>query len=279
MKTTRIDREKFIQLYNDGVSYDELAATFGVSDRYARVFRDRLGLPRRRPGENRREVPEDFAKVVDQMGLSKARTHFCASWATVARWAKQLGIERTRHSCNKNRGTKVVEVPADWHKVAPTLYKTQLMTHYGISYLMVRRLLDITGVKSRPTAHDLVLAGQPRKIRAKTKVKTPRRKGTGFFALQRLGTALPSNDNVDIYGQAANYLRRHYQNIFRCDIKLYINQSTTYGDEHDVPNKGRDHYFVAGVGIVHKDELLTMAVKRGFVTQDNEVDLAQMEIA
>lgn len=272
MKISKVDHAAFIRAYADGLSYEALGEKFGITDRYARVLRDRLDLARRRTTETRRAAPEDFTDVVKNIGLSKARRHFGASWATVSRWCDEVGLERVRHKPGAERPKKMIEPPADWYERAPTMYKRQLVEHYGLSYLMVDRLLAATGLKSRPTVHEL--AAQRPKMSSMRGVRSAQ------FHLRQLGPSIAGNDNVDIYGQAARYLRGFFPNVFRCSIKLYINKSTTFGDENGLPNSGRDHFFVAGVGAVHKDELIQMAVKRGFIVQDSgqPVDTAK-EIA
>lgn len=265
MKTSRVDKAAFIRAYSDGLSYEELGAKFGVTDRYARVLRDRLDLARRRTPETRRTAPAEFTEVVKRIGLSKARRHFSASWATISRWCDEVGMERARHKPGGERPKKMIEPPADWHERAPTMYKRELVEHYGLSYLMVDRLLAATGLKSRPTPHELA-AQRPRQPKgASIRGITGR-----IFGMRQLLPSIAGNDNVDIYGQAARFLRGFFPNVFRCSIKLYINKSTTFGDENGLPNSGRDHFFVAGIGTVHKDELIQIAIKRGFIMQDNE---------
>lgn len=273
MKISRVDKPAFIRAYADGLSYDELGKQFGVTSRYARVLRDRLGLGHRRTDDTRRPVPEGFTDVVNSIGVSKARRHFGASWATVSRWCDEIGMERARHKPDVDRPKKMIEPPADWYERAPTMYKYQLVQHYGLSYLMVDRLLAATGVKTRPTVHELA-AQRPKQAKS-TSLRGVR---GSAFGMRQLVPNIAGNDNVDIYGQAARFLRTFFPNVFRCSIKLYINKSTTFGDENGLPNSGRDHFFVAGIGTVHKDDLIKMATKRGFVIQDNDVDLVE-EIA
>lgn len=267
MKKIGVDREAFIQAYNDGHSYDKLAEMFDVSDRYARQLRDRLNLPKRCPGDRMRGAPAGFVEFVNQNGMSAARNHFTAGWATLDRWAQETGLERRRKKPERTQPLKVPEVPANWHELAPTMFKYQLVDHYGISWLMLERLLALTGTRTRPTVHELAKA-KPKPVKAP---KQRGRRHSGIFHLQNLQTGFGANDNTDVYGLAAQYLRRWYSNVYRCDIKLYINKSTTFGDENSLPNKGRDHYFVAGLGIITKSELMSLAVKRGFTLMDHEI--------
>jgi hypothetical protein len=66
------------------------------------------------------------------------------------------------------------------------------------------------------------------------------------------------------HDRAASHLRRYYSNVHRCDIKVYENQSITWGFLHEVPNGGRGYYFVDGKGVLKQDEMLALAREHGF---------------
>lgn len=263
MTTNRVQKETFVELYNAGLSYAQLAKELGISERYARVLRDRLKLPLRAAGTVTRDMPADFAEVAAKIGVSRTRKHYKASWKTVYRWASEAGLAGKRHKPHKPRQKKVLEIPEDWDQVAPTLYRYQLATHYGISLLMVKRLIEETGVSSRLTVHDLkkINGAAPRH---KIGVGEAKPRGLRNPMRNKPAPGWAVNDNVDIYGLAAKHLRRFYPNVHRADILMYVNKKTTWGFVHGVPNGGRGQYFVAGVGVVTNERLLEMARERGF---------------
>ena len=273
MKKSRVDRERFRAAYEQGKSWLELAEEFGITDRYARVLRDRMKLPLRNvPGETR-PVPEDFVAVVEKIGISKARKHFTASWETVAKWADMIGMERKHHKPGARPwgdGSRI-KVPEDFAELAPTMFKKELARHYNCSVNRIRRICEMTGLKTKPTVHDLAKINGPKR---RGKTGNPRGRNVGGFKLTNLSSPIPSNDNFDKYGQAARFLRRTFTNVFRCDIKLYENRPATFGDERDppLPKGGAEHYFVAGLGVVHRENLLSIAEQKGFVPDTFEAD-------
>lgn len=62
---------------------------------------------------------------------------------------------------------------------------------------------------------------------------------------------------------AADYLRKYYSSVFRCDIKMYENKPGTWGDRHGLDDHGKNQYFVAGKGTMWIDELVELAQRHG----------------
>lgn len=66
---------------------------------------------------------------------------------------------------------------------------------------------------------------------------------------------------------AAQYLRRHYPNVFPCSILITEyggeNKRTpqTWGDQHGLPEGGKGHYYVENVGVITNSALLELARK------------------
>lgn len=72
-------------------------------------------------------------------------------------------------------------------------------------------------------------------------------------------TPLPPHDDADL---AANYLRRFYTNVFRCDIPF--SRSKTWGFMHGVPNGGRGYYHVDRIGVLANSDVIELAKKKGW---------------
>jgi len=64
--------------------------------------------------------------------------------------------------------------------------------------------------------------------------------------------------NLDL---AADHLRRFYSNVHSCSIRMTLGK--TWGEYHNLPNKGRGLYYVEGVGVVTNEGMLRLARKHG----------------
>lgn len=274
MKGTRVssktvDQNEFRKLYLEGMSYEDLSSHFRITIRYARVLRDRLGLPKRNVGIPQRATPSDFAEFVEAHGIAKAQSHFRAGWGTVYRWCDELGIPRTRRKPTKTRPKYTVETPDDWAEVAPTMYKNQLTKHYGISMLQVTRLIEKTGIRAKLTVHELAaMNGRKAKAAGRGRDKHQSVKWLHWRA------RAPSQPQRDVYDLAAGFLRRTFSNVFRCDILLYEGKRTTWGDEHGLPHHGRYHYCVGKLGPLERDNMLSVAEQRGFTVDPITLQVA-----
>jgi hypothetical protein len=152
-----------------------------------------------------------------------------ASVPTIQRWLQATNLtERVTHP----------SVPPSWHDVAPTKNKTELATHYCVSMKTVNKWIAETGIKAKPKKR--LFLSRPEQ-RERTKLK-----------------CAGSEDCA----AAADYLRRIYSNVHRCDI--YLTTQRTWGQVLGLPNKGRGQYFVHSVGVITNDQLLTLARKHGF---------------
>ncbi len=65
--------------------------------------------------------------------------------------------------------------------------------------------------------------------------------------------------------RAANILRRHFPNVFRCDLRISERGKDTYGSIRGLPDNGSRHWFIGKVGIVEHDMMIAKARELGFV--------------
>lgn len=254
----KVDAEKFREAYLRGDNYIKLCEDFGITEREARKTAWSLGLPSRRPSRIRRLSPPDFVEVVNQIGITKARSHFNVAWDTIYRWCSELNIKPPARRPTKTRPPKVIEAPADWAEVAPTKYKVELSAHYGISSRMVDRLIETTGIRSRKTVHELARE-KPAKDKGRGTTSLYWR-GARHYQTFRYTTELPRSTPQ----QAAQFLRRKYANVHRADIILKEGSSKTWGDLRGVPNHGKGFYYVHPIGVISELDLVMLAVNHGF---------------
>lgn len=250
-----VDPEKFREAYQRGDSYLTLCQDFGISERQARKVAWSLGLSRR-PSRLRRVAPPEFAEVVNQIGITKARDHFNVAWDTIYRWCGELNIKPPARRATKTRPLKDIAIPDDWAEVAPTKFKVELSAHYQISSRMVDRLIQKTGIRSRKTPHELA-----RERPAKERRQRPAcwRPGASYNVF-RYAAEMPRTTPE----QAAHYLRRFYANVHRADIRMREGSTETWGDVHGAADHGRGQYRVHPLGIMSELDMVMLAVKRGF---------------
>lgn len=204
----------------------------------------------------RRDIPSNVAELIADLGIEGARRELRTGWATIARWMQELNIPKPKRIVVRPKMTP--DVPADWAEVVPTMFKYEIAEHYRMSPMMVSRLIEQTGVRSRKTVHELAsekppVQPAPRRL-AYSRVRSftsPLRHG---LPILREGAAV----------RAATHLRRYYPNVHRADIQLYINKPVTWGDEQGLPDRGNGYYYIAGRGILTDQEVVELAEKLGF---------------
>jgi ribosomal protein S13 len=250
-----VDTEKFRSAYQRGDSYMMLCEGFGITERQARKIAWSLGLSRR-PSRVRRIAPHDFTEVVNQIGITKARDHFNVAWDTIYRWCSELNIKPPARRATKTRPRKDITIPDDWADVAPTKFKVELASHYGISSRMVDRLIEKTGIRSRKTPHELARERPARERRPRPPCWRP---GANYHVF-RHAAELPRTTPE----QAAHFLRRFYLNVHRADIRMREGSTETWGDVHGAKDHGKGQYHVHPLGIMSELDMVMLAVKRGF---------------
>ena len=63
----------------------------------------------------------------------------------------------------------------------------------------------------------------------------------------------------DEVAQAVRVLRSRFASVYRCDIRLFERSTETAGDRLGLPDRGRDWWWIEGVGAVDRETLVRMA--------------------
>jgi hypothetical protein len=126
-------------------------------------------------------------------------------------------------------------VPEDWREIAPTMHKRDLSLRYEVRCGTITRWVKESGVQAK----------------RRERVWFPKAEKDERIALE----SVPECD------AAADFLRGFYSNVHRCDIQMTL--SRTWGQVHDIPDKGRGRYYVEGVGVVTNEGLMQLARKHG----------------
>ena len=137
--------------------------------------------------------------------------------------------------------TAKTPLPDDWYEVAPSMTHSQLVRHYGLSSDVVRRMIRESGVRT--------------KKRVYRRSHVPLRPGV-------------EDRVVSPVEEAANYLRRFYRNVFRCDLVVRDDSrgKVLWGDQHKLPNRGRGFYHVDNLGVLANNDVIALAIKKGWTT-------------
>lgn len=162
---------------------------------------------------------------------------------TDAAIAAICGRDRSKVSLHRRRmgipalprqGAPVPETFVDDARTTPS---SELAKHYERSARTIRRWRSTLGLQ----------AVAPRRILRQVK-RTLWAKPPTFTQEQR----------------AANVLRRHYANVFRCDLRISERGRETFGSARGLPDNGANHWFVAKLGILTRDEMMQRAREMGF---------------
>lgn len=74
----------------------------------------------------------------------------------------------------------------------------------------------------------------------------------------------------EVLASAVRHLRRHFSNVFRCDIVLTEmggedkKTTITWGEDKGLPNKGAGLHYIEKLGIVPNAALLELARQHGW---------------
>lgn len=186
----------------------------------------------RRSGPAYRPMPADFPELARKMADNRLREHYRAGQLTVMRWRRQSGVRHVPEGAPLN-----ARVPADFAEVAQGKTVIAVSRHYNRDTRTIRRWFVYTGLTPRPESETRIVITKP-VIRAE------------------LDPSVPS--------QAAQHLRRFYANVFRADIRLDERTRQTWGTAHGVPDNGRGHHFVSGLGVLPDYEMIALARDHGF---------------
>lgn len=175
-------------------------------------------------------VPANFAEMVartHQLGLVR---HYRVSNSTVRRWLGETGL--TPAPAPRVENPRRMPMPEDFPELAPTLTRAQLGDRLGVSDTVILRWCQEAGV--RP-------------------MRSPFRRRKGGPVAR--GEAIPPVD-PDLAAQAAQFLRRRFI-VYSCAI-------LPAQERRGLPNKGRDHYYVNGRGVMPAADMIALAEERGF---------------
>lgn len=243
-----------------GTPYQQLCFEFAIKPDSIRAMARRMGLPKR---AQLRPPPDGLAETLIALGVEGSRIHFKAGWSTIRRWMQELNLSKPPRKPMPKPSPRPLVIPEDWGVVAPTLFKFELAEHYRMSVKTINRIIEVTGVRSRKTVHELAKERPPEAPRQRRSRHRSGWSRAGQRNHAMVQGASPAQSTT-VSQQAANYLRRHYRNVHRCDIQMREYERTTWGDEQGVPNHGRDHYYVAGRGVITNAELVKLAERHGF---------------
>lgn len=239
--------QKLRELYEHGTHVADIAGQLNCTKAAVESRVNRLDLRRpMKPAAMRRPPPADLAEVAARMTRSEMTRHYFVSRDTVIRWINETGVECLDL---RKRG-----IPSDFATVAPMLTKAELSDRFDKDPSTIERWLRVCGVR----AHK-VLSLRNLKLKELEEEKTRPPEVRQFR--EKVKAIAPV---------AADFLRKHYSAVFRCDIKLWEARSGTWGSQRGLPDYGKNQYFVAGKGPMWIDELIELAVKHGFNVSDYE---------
>lgn len=148
----------------------------------------------------------------------------------------------------KGAGGKLI-APDGLLEDAKTMHLPELMSKYQLGRKMVISILADNGVRA---------------IDGEVKRKS--------LGLSRVEPIVRKPERVEsIHERAADYLRRFYANVHRCDIKVFEHQRVTWGDLNNVPDHGVGYYYVDGRGVLTNVQVLSIARERGFAEDNGRV--------
>jgi len=184
-----------------------------------------------------RPMPADYPELARSLTYEQAMKRYGVASGTVERWREALGLKKSYH----------VSIPSDFAELAPTMSQRELRAHYRVGGEKINQWCIEAGVKY----------GVERPVEAKArKPHVDMRHVLGKRSVPALGSA-----TVD---RAAHFLRRFYSNVFRADIKMREGDNRTWGEFHNIDNKGRGFYIVDNLGAVPFHEVIELANKKGF---------------
>ena len=199
-----------------------------------------------------REIPADFAEFIKTHAPTAAARKYKAGWNTIHKWARTVGVDLKAVEVVKAGKplANLIPVPADYAQIAAEKIRKDLYAHYNVTKLTVDRWIEETGIQPLSRYARLVPVRQkPEKI-----VK------------QYIQWKPVVSRSVDwsSAGKAAEYLRRFFSNVHRCDIQLNVGSGRTWGDKHGVANHGKGFWNVDGKGVLTAEQVVCLAKEKGF---------------
>lgn len=199
-----------------------------------------------------REIPADFAEFIKTHAPTAAARKYKAGWNTIHKWARAVGIDLKEVEIVKS-GKPIahkIPVPVDYADIAKKYIRKEVYEHYHVTKLTVDRWIEETGIEPKSRYADL----------------KPQRPARMKVIKQHVSWKPVSTRAVDwsIAGKAADYLRRYFANVHRCDIQLNVGSGRTWGDKRGLQNHGKGFWNVDGKGILNAEQVVCLAREKGF---------------
>lgn len=192
-------------------------------------------------------IPDDLREKARMLNISQLMQHYNRSRNVIIRWMREMHL-------NATPGVRRKAIPPNFVSSAKNLTRAELCRMYNTDPRTVRGWLDDLGLEPL-TMQEKKLQNVPAITRSiVTNVEIPRREF--------------NTKTKTIAAEAAQYLRKHFHNVFRADIQMYEQSSHTWGDVNKVPHRGINQYFVAGKGTLWLDELIALAERKGFTPKE-----------
>lgn len=233
---------RLLELFNKGHRPSTVARLMGRTVASVDSRRRKFGL-KGKTEHQKYSVPKDFEEKAKTMNITKMMEYYRKSRTVVARWMKECGLTPVT-------GTRRKAVPHNLSLTAMTLTRAELCRVYNTDARTIRGWLDELGIKPL-SQHDKRAHNIPAITKeVTTNVVIPRREF--------------DTKTKTVAADAAQYLRKHFQNVFRADIQMYEQSSHTWGDVNKAAHRGFNQYFVSGKGVLWLDELIALAEAKGY---------------
>lgn len=234
---------KLKELYAANLMPAQIARAIGRTANAIDSRRRKLGLKRDFVPE-RAPPPDDLKERLLVMNVSQLVEHYGRARSVIVRWMRELQLERAVVGVRKRA------IPANFHKMAPTMTRAELMRLYNTNFVTVRGWLEELGVTPLSMLDRRAQMAKPVPVKIEEECTVPRREFKGHIKL--------------IAAEAAHFLRRTHACVHRADIAMYEQSSHTWGDVNNVSHRGINQYFVAGKGVMWLDDLIAYAETKGF---------------
>lgn len=234
---------KLRELYAANLMPAQIARALGRTANAVDSRRRKLGLKRDFVVE-KAPPPDDLAERLKTMNVTQLIEHYGRARTVIFRWMRELQLKKVV------TGVRKKAIPANFHKMATTMTRAELMRLYNTNHVTIKGWLEELGVTPLSMLDRRAQMAKPVPIKIEEECTVPRREFKGHTKL--------------IAADAAQFLRRIHACVHRADIQMYEQSSHTWGDVNDVPHRGVNQYFVSGKGVLWLDDLIAYAETKGF---------------
>lgn len=190
-------------------------------------------------------MPADFPKRALTTCPTSLKRHYGVGWRTIDRWALESGVTPPsgKHFSEKK------PAPADLAANARKMHFEGLCRHYGKNQRLMRRWLNELGVAARSfnASAQAKKQWEENPIRPRTERK-PSPKGRTVLPA---GVRQAPRDSSRA-GDAADYLKRWFVPVYRCD------------DKGELHHRGTSTHYRLGSAIVTTEAMLETAKRKGW---------------